>query len=72
MPDIAALAFQAAMKSIRDISNLDPPCHATNIVACDAHVNARPGSAVWPIALLLNPLRGTATPKLTVAGPVSP
>jgi hypothetical protein len=31
------------MKSIRDISNLDHSRHAMNIVACDAHVNARPG-----------------------------
>ena len=33
-------AFQAAMKSIRDIANLDHFCHAMNVVACDAHVNA--------------------------------
>ena len=32
--------FQAAMKSIRDISNLDHPRHAMNVFACDAHVNA--------------------------------
>jgi hypothetical protein len=31
------------MKRIRDISNLDHPCHAMNVVACDAHANARPG-----------------------------
>jgi hypothetical protein len=28
------------MKSIRDMANLDHSCHAMNIVACDAHVNA--------------------------------
>jgi hypothetical protein len=33
------------MKSIRDIPNLDHFCHAMNIVACDAHVNAQTGPA---------------------------
>ena len=36
------------MKSIRDISNLDHSCHAMNVFACDAHVNAQAQSAALP------------------------
>jgi hypothetical protein len=45
------------MKSVRDIANLDHSCHATNIVACDAHVNAGLGrdqilARLWELANL--------------------